>query len=350
MVLWLTGGIKAQTVTLNDLCTFPALLYESSGIAVIDENRVLTHNDSGDPSRIFIYNHNTCSLEKQVYIRDHIAIDIESITLDDSGYVYVADMGNNLGSRTNLCILKMKLEEVQTQDTVDAQKIFFSYADQVSFSSTYHNFDAEAFFHHNDSLYLFSKNHGVAGAYCKLYVLPDVAGTYAVMPKDSIGLASWVTDAAIDPSHQHFILLSEQKLYLFGINAGVVDFGSPLHTLSFGFITQKEGVSFLNADSVLVTDELAFGFGGKVYLGDLSQWVGIENRDGYNEKIKVIRSGGFLEFSNSFSEVLQYSIFNMQGQMMGQGSLQPGQSFYNHYPQSGVLLLWVDNWKQVVKF
>lgn len=341
----------AQNINLNTLCVFPSPIAESSGLIALDNDRVLTHNDSGDSARLFIYNHTTCTMEKQVVIRNYHARDMESITLDDSGFVYMADMGNNLGNRTNLCILKMPLTEILSLDTVEAQKILFSYFDQHSFSSATHNFDAEGFFHHHDSLFIFSKNHGVAGNYCKRYGIPDVPGTYMPAPLDSISLPTWVTDAAISPSHKHFVLASEQQLYVFYIKNGFAGFNHFMSQHSFiPGLTQKEGICFVHADSILVSDELAFGLGGKIYTAEIGDYLKIQ--PGKNQfDINVYHDQHEIVFTNPLNEVFVYEVYNLNGLLLERGEVTPYETFrYFLGTKKGLIRLISSSFQKIVKF
>jgi hypothetical protein len=354
-ILFMISGLLfsvgfAQTISPVTLCTFPSIINESSGLLFIDSTHVITHNDSGDSARVFLYNYATCSLEKQVKIINHVAVDIESITMDDSGYVYIADFGNNLGNRTNLVILKVPLANILAYDSVTVQKIVYSYADQMNFfSSTIHNFDCEAFVHANDSLFLFSKNHGIPGTYCKRYVLTDLPGTYSISPVDSISLPTWVTDAAIDTSGTKFVLNSETKLYLFKMNVGKPTFDSLKFTLNYSFLSQKEGVSFDQHNHLLITDELFSDIGGKLYEADLTGYVSVkENQEPL--LLPIVHLPNELRCENRLKEPLLFTVFNMDGKLLETESIQPGATFRFNQHGNGILLISGNSYHQLVKF
>ena len=81
-----------------------------------------------------------------------------------------------------------------------AEKIKFSYSDQTDFTSAEHatNYDCEAFFYHNDSLHLFSKNW--LNQKTRHYVLPNTPGEYVAELRDSLDVDMLITAADIDES------------------------------------------------------------------------------------------------------------------------------------------------------
>ncbi|HLP10898.1 MAG TPA: hypothetical protein VK177_03140 [Flavobacteriales bacterium] len=339
----------AQTIAPTTVCVFPPSIHESSGLLFIDSTHVLTHNDSGDSARVFLYNYSTCTIEKEIKIIDHLAVDIESITMDDSGYVYLADVGNNSGNRTDLTILKVKLSNILAYDSVNVQKIHYSYADQFSFTASNHNFDCEAMVHVNDSLYLFSKNHGIPGTYCKRYVMPDLPGTYSISPIDSISLPGWVTDAAIDTSGTKFVLNAETRLYVFEMSNASPGFDSLKFTLNYSFISQKEGVSFDHHNHLLLTDELFIGVGGKLYTVDLTGYIGIpETTTGPG--LQVLRENGELICKNRFEQPVLFTVFSLEGKLVHTETIQPGSIFRYSTNGFGILKMHNNSYHQTVKF
>jgi len=74
-------------------------------------------------------------------------------------YIYIGDFGNNAGTRTDLKVYRVDISDYFTNDTVNAEIIHFTYADQTNFSNQIyaHNFDAEALISIGDSLYIFTK-------------------------------------------------------------------------------------------------------------------------------------------------------------------------------------------------
>jgi hypothetical protein len=157
--------------------------------------------------------------------------------------------------------------------------ISFNYSDQSQFppDSLHLNFDCEAVFHFQDSLYLFSKNRG-ASAFCRMYRLPDLPGNYTAELIDSFNTQHWITSADISPDGKNVVLLSEAYIWLLG-NYGGTDFfgGTALH-LSMD-ASQKEGIVFVSDSEVYITEDMEGLSGGKLYYLDLGPWLsGIGHR------------------------------------------------------------------------
>ncbi len=172
-----------------------ALLFESSGIGNQDNN-FWTHIDDSDNS---IYRIDTLSdsIFQKVTINNSSNYDWEDITTD-STHIYVGDVGNNDGNRTNLRFYKILNSDITPgSTTVDAGRINFSYSDQVDFTvnHNHHYYDCEAFFYMNDSIHMFTK--GWVNKWTKHYVLSADTGTHVAQLVDSFDVAGLITSAAI---------------------------------------------------------------------------------------------------------------------------------------------------------
>ncbi len=262
----------AQFVEPDLICPLPVSLHESSGLEYSMAGNIWTHNDSGDSARIF--NIDTLgNILRIVYFDVDTAVDCEESTRDAEGNYYLGDFGNNQNDRTNLRIYKIPDPDTITTDTVVPQLITFRYPDQTAFppDSTLLNFDCEAMFHFQDSLYLFSKNRGTS-TYCKMYRIPDQPGDYIAELVDSFNTGTWVTAADISPSGEHMVLLSESRIWLFSNISGSDFFGGDLHVIMM-YTTQKEAVVFANDSLIYLTDEYFWGFGGNLYQLRLQSWI-----------------------------------------------------------------------------
>lgn len=259
----------AQLVEPDILVHLPAALYESSGIEISNPNSIWTHNDSGDSARIF--NIDTLgNILRIIHFDVDEAIDCEESTRDAAGNYYLGDFGNNANDRTNLRIYKIPNPDILSDSTITPQLITFSFEDQQLFppDSAYLNFDCEAMFHFQDSLFLFSKNRGTS-MFCKMYRLPDIPGDYVAELVDSFNTGTWVTSADISPSGNRMVLLSESRLWLFSDILGSDFFGGTAQMFSMYF-SQKEAVVFVDDSTLYLTDEYLMGLGGNLYRIDLN--------------------------------------------------------------------------------
>jgi hypothetical protein len=272
IMLIASKALSAQDVYPVIITTLPDTIHESSGIEVNSPNSIWTHNDSGDLPRIFEID-TLGNLLRILNLSNVAALDIEDMTQDTDGNYYIGDFGNNLNNRQDLRIYKIPNPDSLYGDSVQPQIINFNFPDQLLFppDSTNLNFDCEAMFHFNDSLYLFSKNRGIS-TYCKMYRLPDQPGNYTAQLIDSFNTVTWITSADISPSGKSMVLMSNNRIWLFTDFSGADFFCGNAIDLTMGF-TQKEAIVFINNTEVYITDERFFGTGGNLYYLDLKQWI-----------------------------------------------------------------------------
>lgn len=192
------------------LCDLDDKVNETSGLISI-EDRVFTHNDSGGDNSLYEIDTETCSIIREVKINNSSNVDWEDMCTDGE-FIYLADFGNNSGSRKDLKIYKFSIEETLIQDEVEAQVINFTYQDQTDFnSSNSHNFDAEALISIEDSLYIFTKNRGDYRS--NIYSLSKEPGTYNINPINSFNASSLVTGADVDEMN-NMIYLTAYQLFI----------------------------------------------------------------------------------------------------------------------------------------
>ena len=268
-----------QTVNLRVVCPLPTETKESSGLVIESPNRFWTHNDSGDKARLYQFD-STGVLRRTVVVKKADNVDWEDITLDaERRNFYIGDFGNNGQNRTDLTIYKIPIPQSATTffqtDTVIAEKIVFSYPDQLNFppvdSSKY--FDAEAFIATSDSIYIFTKDFDVTPykGKTRIYRVPTQAGTHIaklVHVHETEG--SWkyngaITSAALG-SDGKMLLMSYQKLWAFTNYPNRQFWLGNKKELTFGLtqFAQREAVAIAPWDNctVYITSELQSTIGG----------------------------------------------------------------------------------------
>jgi len=180
---------------------------ETSGLIYLD-GKLITHTDSGGEPILYEIDTISGNVTRAVVIENATNIDWEDICYD-STYIYIADFGNNNGTRTDLKVYRLLISDYlsTTTDTVSVDTIQFSYLDQTSFSpSTFStNFDAEAIISYEDSLYIFTKNWG--NRWTNVYALPKLPGTYQIEKIDNINVQGLISAGTYD-SETNTILLS----------------------------------------------------------------------------------------------------------------------------------------------
>ncbi len=141
-----------------------------------------THNDSGDAARIFAINAHG-QLIASFRLEGAVNHDWEDIAIDDSGNLYIGDFGNNGNDRRDLRVYRVREPDpFSGPHTIPVElEIPFRYADQEDFPDWgRRNFDAEALFWMQGSLYILTKHR--SDTHTKLYRLrPEAAGQPQVL-------------------------------------------------------------------------------------------------------------------------------------------------------------------------
>ncbi len=237
----------ATTYSIQKIARLPAVLSESSGVVMLSDTTFLSLNDGGKPELYEVTLDGR--LRSSIFIPNSSNQDWEDITTDEKGFVYIGDFGNNSNRRQNLRIFRYDPKRKLT-DTIS-----FSYSDQLEFppEKANRNFDCEAIFHHHDSLFIVSKNRGTKEV--RFYKFSDQPGSYQISPFYTTFLSSMITGASIDSKHERVALLSYGKIYFFDLLSGTETLLKPCSCLGFARNGQAEGISYLENNSLLITNE-----------------------------------------------------------------------------------------------
>lgn len=189
-------AICAQSLTPTHLTDLPPLLQEASGLLRMGSDTWLVL-DSGNDHAMYRVSEESGEVLQQVTLSNATNVDWEAISTDGI-HVYVADVGNNAGARTDLRVYRFPstaLTNTATSITVDT--IRFQYADQVDFTPLPDgtNWDCEALLVMDDSLFLFTKNW-VDGR-THLYTLPATPGDHMAVRRDAFDVQGLLTGAAL---------------------------------------------------------------------------------------------------------------------------------------------------------
>ncbi len=274
-LLFLSFGVFAQTVAVTELTGLSANVEETSGLLYLD-GKVITHNDSGNAPELYEVDSVSGAITRTIVISNATNVDWEDLCVDDT-CIYIGDFGNNQGTRTNLCIYRVRIADFLSSNSIVADTLTFSYADQTDFTANANtNFDAEAFFAMGDSLYIFSKNWG--NLQSKVYALPKNAKGYSCENSATIPVNGLVTSADYLASKNEVMLVGYSTLSCFAgkiQNFVGTDFSTgtlniqPL-TLNAGLSYQVEGVVWKNETQLYISAE-KFTYGGII---SLSSWLG----------------------------------------------------------------------------
>jgi len=281
----LTHLLLAPLLVMSQLVARPVVrlpyqLRESSGLVAIEPNTIWSHNDSGNTNQLFRID-TLGNILRTITVENVQNIDWEDLTRDSQGNFFINDAGNNDNNRQNLAIHILSNPQLNPSVSQQAQSIHFQLPDQTAFppAVSNRNFDIEAIVWRNDSLMLFSKNRSSpTSGYCKLYALKASPGQQTAVLKDSVftGLSvnDRVTGAALHPNGQMLVLLTRAGLHAFDQFEGNMFFRGrktflPFHTLP----GQAEGISFVDNQTLLISEEGNSNQGGLLYEIRLSSFL-----------------------------------------------------------------------------
>ena len=205
-----------SNATVNDGgCVYSSTIISATDVGPLD---TILNNTSA----LFYWQHNywTCNdrYDNCLYCLDSTnAAIIETLCIDeidnydieevaqDSLYLYLGDVGNNVGTRQDLHILRIKKESLLNR-TIEVDTIWYSYEDQTDFS--FHlkssDFDCEAFIIASDSIYLFTKQW--ASEQTTFYGLPKTPGTYIAHRHETYNVQGLITGASYLSDYQLLVL------------------------------------------------------------------------------------------------------------------------------------------------
>lgn len=309
---------EAQTIEASEKFNLPTTIEETSGLTYFN-NKLITHNDSGNTPQLFELDTISGIINRTVTISNATNVDWEDIA-QDTNYLYIGDIGNNSGSRTDLKVYRILKSEFLANTSVTADVINYAYADQVDFTPNLNNtnWDAEGLIVWGDYLFIFSKNW--INNEVDLYVIPKVPGTYTATKEDSFNAQGLVTAVERSPNSDTVYLLgySEDSITPFLIMLTSISIDPPSNFALFsnsvkirfdnfvGLGNQVEGICFIvqnnGTDRMFMSNE-KFVFGPATFDPKL------RSVDINNETL----SSNFEELSeikltpNPFSNVIQIS-------------------------------------------
>jgi hypothetical protein len=152
----------------------PKKLKEISGIAK-DGNFIwaISDNPKSDIFKLDL----SGNVVQQLSMKNITVTDVEDVTAD-ADYLYVADVGENDGSRGQRQIIKIKKADIGTGEKVDVdgEIIHFSFPTQGDIQKKENNeYDCEALISFNDALYLFTKRRNDLQS--ELFMLSKTTGS-----------------------------------------------------------------------------------------------------------------------------------------------------------------------------
>ncbi len=144
---------------LTFITELPHKLNENSGITHFQDSKVWFVEDNGNGDNLYEVDFKG-NLLRKLEVQNAKNHDWEDLAKDKKGTIYIGDFGNNDNNRKNLVIYKIPDPRNHSKEKTKAKKIRFNYPEQKKFPPPKREriYDAEAFFHFENHLYIFTKN------------------------------------------------------------------------------------------------------------------------------------------------------------------------------------------------
>lgn len=262
---------SCSTGKLTIIADLPKALNEASGIEISNHSDLIWMiNDSGNAPKIFGVSADGKILkELKIHAKNN---DWEDLASDKKGNIYIGDFGNNANKRKNLAVLKINADSLSNKGKIDVERISFSYPNQNKFppKKKHLYFDSEAFFHFNDSLYVFTKSR-VKGDFGKtnLYKISAKPGNHIAEYVSSFNscpeMDCWITSADISSDGKNVVLLNSKSIWLFSNYKSTDFFSGDALEIPLNHSSQKESICFKDKKTLYITDEKAHGIDGNLY-------------------------------------------------------------------------------------
>ena len=306
---------------INTITSLSNSINETSGLIFLN-SKLITHNDSGNEAVLYEIDTITGEISRTVTIDNALNIDWEDITFDENS-IYIGDFGNNLGTRTDLKIYRIDILDYFTNDTVNAEIISFSYADQMNFSNQIyaHNFDAEALISRGDSLYIFTKNW--LDAKSNVYSLSKTAGTYSTTKVDQLETSGLITGADFNTITNTLILSGYSFLNPFIVHVSEFEnaqFSSGTLNkiqLNVDESIQIEGICSHQDNQYFLSSETHTSGASSLYKLD-TQDLAIDNIKPYELALSPNPTSNYLEIKGE--EIHNINIYNSSGVLVLQSN------------------------------
>ena len=323
----------ATAYSLTQLTVLPSTIIESSGLSFFNNN-LWTHNDGGNPDKIYKIDTLNGSILQEVIIATADNIDWEDMAENDT-HIFVGDFGNNPGNRTDLAIHRID-KNALTSNIVNSEVINFSYSDQTAFPElpNNNNFDCEAFIIHNDVIHLFSKNW--VDEKTKHYILPNTPGTHVAQLQSEFDVQGLITSAAID-EEDHVVLVGYTPggisfmwlLFdfegndIFSGNKRYISLGSAINTSQMeGVCFKSTGYGYISSERFATLDAKLFSFDINPYLNNIIISTSNISTDQeidffpnpFNSELQI-------RFPENIPSAFKISIYNSNGQLVFEESI-----------------------------
>ncbi|WP_432411031.1 hypothetical protein [Rasiella sp. SM2506] len=256
-----------------------ASLEEISGMETIPQSHLIwAISDSHTSATLFGFNPTSQTIEETIPLHGIKNKDWEDMATDAKGNLYIGDFGNNNNKRKDLAIYKIP-SITKEKKPITVFTTTFNYEDQTEFppKKKERNFDVESFIHLNNHFYLFTKNRSSHfDGTVKVYKLPDTLGHHTAKLISTYKTCDNKTNCRITSATVNFetgmiVLLSNAKLWLLKDYKKDDFFSGSIEEIDLKHRSQKESISFKDANTLYIADEKNGILGGNVYEFQLNK-------------------------------------------------------------------------------
>jgi hypothetical protein len=263
--------VSENNFNLIELGKLPEVINEASGLETFNSKLFWTHNDGGIPVLFGIDSNG--KLIKTVHLANKNR-GWEDLAKDKDGNLYIGAFGNNKSDKKELKIYIVPNPDSISADVTFAKVIKFRFEDQEDYPPTpdKNNFDVDAFFCLNDSLYLFTKNRTKPYNHIiNVYALPITSGDHIAKKVDAFMLEgvmvnNWITGADVSKDKSTIALLFHNRIIT------IEEFLAPNFSKGFfkeynlNHYSHKAGIVFTKKKELIIVDEREMNLiGGNIY-------------------------------------------------------------------------------------
>lgn len=258
LVFLLSATMVFAQGEVTQIGVLPSILGENSGLIYYGD-KLITHNDSGNDPVLFEVDTVSLAVTRTVTILNAENIDWEDITQNDQ-YIYIGDIGNNRGTRTNLGIYRISKQEYLQSESIVAERIAYSYEDQTDFADEGNSdWDAEALFFLEGQLIILTKQWNTLGTVA--YALPSTPGNHVATRLGELQINGLVTGASLNKDTSELFILGHSMVlepFVYKVSdptlQGIFLNESLKLDVSLGF-AQTEGIAYIGNNRFFISSE-----------------------------------------------------------------------------------------------